>query len=170
MSDVLPASLGVLDCDPAPGRSAGRTRMKTVNVDSAASEEEIPREPVVGPILTLLVISPGIGEVLSGATRLNYIFALVPAGCGAPLARRLDEHAAHGAQPVHSRGVHHPADVARPAPMAGCNFRLRAPLGDAPRPSRVDAKSPLIRSSMGAPHPGRMRSSSRNAPPSHVSR
>jgi hypothetical protein len=47
----------------------------------------------VGPIVTLLVLSPVIGEVLSGATRLSYIFALVPEimvwGCGTLIIREL---------------------------------------------------------------------------------
>jgi hypothetical protein len=45
----------------------------------------------VGPILTLIVLSPVIGEVLSGATRLSYIFVLVPEimvwGCGTLIIR-----------------------------------------------------------------------------------
>jgi hypothetical protein len=45
----------------------------------------------VGPILTLLVLSPLIGEVMSGATLLSYIFVLVPEimvwGCAALLIR-----------------------------------------------------------------------------------
>ena len=47
----------------------------------------------VGPILTLLVLSPLTGEVMSGATRLSYIFVLVPEimvwGCGTLLIREL---------------------------------------------------------------------------------
>jgi len=47
----------------------------------------------VGPIVTLLVLSPVIGEVMSGATRLSYIFVLVPEimvwGCGAMIIREL---------------------------------------------------------------------------------
>ena len=47
----------------------------------------------VGPILTLLVLAPVIGEVMSGATRLSYIFVLVPEimvwGCGTLLIREL---------------------------------------------------------------------------------
>jgi hypothetical protein len=45
----------------------------------------------VGPIVTLLLLSPVIGEVMSGATRLSYIFALVPEimvwGCGTLIIR-----------------------------------------------------------------------------------
>ena len=45
----------------------------------------------IGPVLTLLVLSPIIGEVMSGATRLSYIFVLAPEimvwGCGAVLIR-----------------------------------------------------------------------------------
>ncbi len=47
----------------------------------------------VGPILTLLVLSPVVGEVMSGATRLSYIFVLVPEimvwGCGTLLIREV---------------------------------------------------------------------------------
>ena len=47
----------------------------------------------IGPALTLLVLSPIIGEVLSGATRLSYIFVLVPEimvwGCGTLMIREL---------------------------------------------------------------------------------
>jgi len=43
------------------------------------------------PIMTLLVLSPLIGEVLSGATRLSFIFVLVPEimvwGCGTLIIR-----------------------------------------------------------------------------------
>jgi hypothetical protein len=45
----------------------------------------------VGPIVILLLLSPVIGEVMSGATRLSYIFALVPEimvwGCGTLIIR-----------------------------------------------------------------------------------
>ena len=47
----------------------------------------------IGPILTLLILSPMVGEVLSGATRLSYIFVLVPEimvwGCGALIIREV---------------------------------------------------------------------------------
>jgi hypothetical protein len=50
----------------------------------------------VGPILTLLILSPVIGEVMSGATRLSYLFVLVPEimvwGCGTLLIRELLRH------------------------------------------------------------------------------
>jgi hypothetical protein len=46
-----------------------------------------------GPIVTLLVLSPVIGEVMSGATRLSYIFVLVPEimvwGCGTLIIREV---------------------------------------------------------------------------------
>jgi hypothetical protein len=45
----------------------------------------------LAPILTLIVLAPGIAEVLSGATRMSVIFVLVPEmmvwGCGALLIR-----------------------------------------------------------------------------------
>jgi hypothetical protein len=47
----------------------------------------------IGPALALLVLSPIIGEVLSGATRLSYSFALAPEimvwGCGTLMIREL---------------------------------------------------------------------------------
>jgi hypothetical protein len=50
----------------------------------------------IGPIVTLLVLSPVIGEVMSGATRLSYIFVLLPEimvwGCGTLLIRELVRH------------------------------------------------------------------------------
>jgi hypothetical protein len=50
----------------------------------------------VGPIATLLVLSPVIGEVMSGATRLSYIFVLLPEimvwGCGTLLIREAVRH------------------------------------------------------------------------------
>jgi len=50
-----------------------------------------PRIPGIGPVLTLLLLAPLVAEVLSGATRLSYIFVLVPEimvwGVGALLAR-----------------------------------------------------------------------------------
>ena len=47
----------------------------------------------VGPIVTLLLLSPVIGEVMSGATRLSYIFVLLPEimvwGCGTLIIREV---------------------------------------------------------------------------------
>ena len=46
-----------------------------------------------GPIWTLIVVSPVIAEVLSGSTRLSFLFALIPEilvwGCGALLCREM---------------------------------------------------------------------------------
>lgn len=46
-----------------------------------------------GPILTLLVLAPAIAEVLSGATRLTFIFVLIPEimvwGCGSLICREI---------------------------------------------------------------------------------
>ncbi|HTE49772.1 MAG TPA: hypothetical protein VK698_02780, partial [Kofleriaceae bacterium] len=45
----------------------------------------------LAPVLTLLLLAPIVGEVLSGATRLSYIIVLIPEimvwGCGALLVR-----------------------------------------------------------------------------------
>jgi hypothetical protein len=50
----------------------------------------------LAPIFTLIVCAPGIAEVLSGATRLSYIFVLIPEmmvwGCGALLIREIVRH------------------------------------------------------------------------------
>src|SRR5271168_380542 len=47
----------------------------------------------LAPILTLIVCAPGIAEVMSGATRVSFIFVLIPEmmvwGCGALLIREL---------------------------------------------------------------------------------
>jgi len=59
----------------------------------AASRDGLSRWQRLGPVLTLLVLAPLIGEVLSGATRLSFIFVLVPEimvwGCGTLLIREL---------------------------------------------------------------------------------
>src|SRR6185503_15579595 len=45
------------------------------------------------PAVTLIIISPLIGEVLNGATRISYIFAFLPQlmvwGCGALIIREI---------------------------------------------------------------------------------
>ena len=57
--------------------------------------EEAPgnRRPGLAPAITLIVFAPGIAEVLSGATRLSFIFVLIPEmmvwGCGALLIREV---------------------------------------------------------------------------------
>ncbi|HEX4005871.1 MAG TPA: hypothetical protein VHX60_06830 [Acidobacteriaceae bacterium] len=54
---------------------------------------ETARKRRIAPVLTLVFLAPFIAEVLSGATRMSAIFALVPEmmiwGCGALLAREL---------------------------------------------------------------------------------
>jgi hypothetical protein len=63
------------------------------DVERVTGSVEIARKRNLGPVLTLLLLSPVIGEVLSGATRLSYIFALVPEimvwGCGTLLIREV---------------------------------------------------------------------------------
>lgn len=60
---------------------------------SLTSEAPSSRGPGIAPSLTLLVMSPLIGEVLSGATRVSVIFVLVPEimvwGCGTLIIREL---------------------------------------------------------------------------------
>jgi hypothetical protein len=68
-------------------------------MDSADLKRIEPNVPVaglsrwqrVGPVITLLLLAPVISEVLYGATRISFIFALVPEigawGCGALLIR-----------------------------------------------------------------------------------
>jgi len=56
-------------------------------------DAELSRWERIGPIVTLLLLSPVIGEVMSGATRLSYIVVLIPEimvwGCGALLIREI---------------------------------------------------------------------------------
>ncbi len=55
--------------------------------------EGFPRRSRRAPVVALLILAPVIGEVLSGATRLSYIFVLVPEimvwGCGTLVIREL---------------------------------------------------------------------------------
>jgi hypothetical protein len=59
--------------------------------DRSQDEATELRWPRLAPIFTLIVLAPGIAEVLSGATRMSVIFVLVPEmmawGCGALLIR-----------------------------------------------------------------------------------
>jgi hypothetical protein len=59
----------------------------------AMSEKEQSAPRGLAPALTLMILAPVIAEVLSGATKLSYIFALVPEilvwGCGGLLIREL---------------------------------------------------------------------------------
>ena len=63
----------------------------------SSSQTNIPASTKVqrnlAPALTLIVLAPVIAEVLSGATRLSYIFVLIPEmmvwGCGALLIREI---------------------------------------------------------------------------------
>jgi hypothetical protein len=65
--------------------------MMNTDTDTAAPAPGLSRGQRLGPIVTLLVLAPVIGEVLSGATRLSFIFVLVPEimvwGCGALIIR-----------------------------------------------------------------------------------
>jgi hypothetical protein len=64
-------------------------------MNSTADAEMLSRKPLVwrraAPALTLAVLAPVIGEVLTGATRLSFIFVLIPEimvwGCGALMIR-----------------------------------------------------------------------------------
>lgn len=65
-----------------------------MNPNSPTTPDEAPgaaRWQRLGPIATLLVLSPVIGEVMSGATRVSYLFVLLPEimvwGCGTLLIR-----------------------------------------------------------------------------------
>jgi len=65
-----------------------------MNTDpDVVSQPGISRGQRLGPIFTLLVLSPLIGEVMSGATLLSYIFVLVPEimvwGCGTLIIREV---------------------------------------------------------------------------------
>ena len=52
--------------------------MSNENQTGPAVAAKTSRWQSVGPIVTLLVLSPVVGEVMSGATRLSYIFVLIP--------------------------------------------------------------------------------------------
>jgi len=60
---------------------------------NASAELALTRWQRIGPVLTLLLLAPVIGEVMSGATRLSFILVLVPEimvwGCGALIIREL---------------------------------------------------------------------------------
>lgn len=62
------------------------------NADAAVSPSPT-RLGRAAPVVLLLLLAPIIGEVLSGATRLSYIFVLIPQvmvwGCGALIIREL---------------------------------------------------------------------------------
>jgi hypothetical protein len=64
-------------------------------VDPATLLEGPPRGSAA-PVVTLLLLAPLIGEVLSGATRLSFLFVLVPEvmvwGCGALIIREVVRH------------------------------------------------------------------------------
>ena len=79
-------------CGPtAEGLAKGAPYMNAELESPAHSTQPGSRWQRVGPIVTLLVLSPVIGELMSGATRLSYIFALVPEimvwGCGTLIIR-----------------------------------------------------------------------------------
>ena len=67
--------------------------MQSESLAAVAAPEAAMRRRYAGPIWTLIVLAPVIGEVLSGSTRLSFLFALVPEmmvwGCGALLCREL---------------------------------------------------------------------------------
>src|SRR5204863_7232571 len=89
------------DLGPAadPGRGARRPPHREPEGGETMTDERDPTHPRLsrwqrqGPILTLVVLSPMIGEVLFGATRLSFIFVLVPEimvwGCGTLIIRDL---------------------------------------------------------------------------------
>jgi len=64
----------------------------TAQVAAAISPEDS-RWQRFAPIFTLIICAPGIAEVMSGATRISFIFVLIPEmmvwGCGALLIREL---------------------------------------------------------------------------------
>ena len=67
--------------------------MNAVIASQGGSAPATSRWQRTGPVVTLLLLSPVIGEVMSGATRLSYIFALVPEimvwGCGTLIIREV---------------------------------------------------------------------------------
>jgi hypothetical protein len=67
--------------------------MNAISPDAADKTTESSRWKRLAPIFGLIVLAPGIAEVSSGATRLSFIFVLIPEmmvwGCGALLIREL---------------------------------------------------------------------------------
>lgn len=65
----------------------------TSTPESAQTSTRVSKIHYKGPIWTLLLLAPLIGEVLSGSTRLSFLFAFIPEtmvwGCGALLCREL---------------------------------------------------------------------------------
>ena len=86
--------------------------------------------------LALVVLAPLIGEVLSGATGISFIFVFVPEimvwGCGTLIIRELVRRwnggwssiLLLGLGPVDRRGVRHPRDLSRPASLARHRCKL----------------------------------------------
>jgi hypothetical protein len=67
--------------------------MHTTEGVLVASSPPLSRWHRLAPVFTLLILTPVIAEVLSGATRLSFIFVLIPEimvwGCGALIAREV---------------------------------------------------------------------------------
>jgi hypothetical protein len=67
--------------------------MNTAENVPASSVAPLTRRQRWAPAVTLVVLAPVVAEVLSGATRLSFIFVLIPEimvwGCGALIAREL---------------------------------------------------------------------------------
>ncbi len=67
--------------------------MNTVSASQHSLSRSNPARGSLAPALALVVLAPMIAEVLSGATRLSYIFVLVPEmmvwGCGALIIREV---------------------------------------------------------------------------------
>ena len=91
-------------------------------------------------ILTLLVLAPLIGEVLSGATRLSFLFVFIPEvmvwGCGALISRELvrrwrrrDQFAHARPRLVCSRIIHHPANLSGVTSLARIDDNVRPSMG-----------------------------------------
>src|SRR6266513_1086253 len=66
--------------------------MNTQTITAATSSEGLSKNRIA-PIVILLLLSPLVGEVLSGATRLSFLFAYLPEvmmwGCGTLLIREV---------------------------------------------------------------------------------
>jgi hypothetical protein len=81
---------------PLGERTRAKTRRNPVSTASLtvpASEGANNDTRYAGPIWTLVLLAPIVGELLSGATRLSFLFAFIPEtmvwGCGALLCREL---------------------------------------------------------------------------------
>src|ERR1700757_2639271 len=78
---------------PEPRNPTRPRRQESMNSTEIAPVEASPAKGSAQAALTLVVLAPLIAEVMSGSTRLSYIFVFIPEmmvwGCGALVIREL---------------------------------------------------------------------------------